>query len=87
MTSWTRSVTGFYSNTRRAIPDKLWTDHENPVPGCLAVDFAITLGENGEYEPQLIELQGFPSLYGYQTYLAGKYRKYFDVDRGYSEFF
>lgn len=77
----------FISQTRRAIPDKLWVDHENPVPGCLAVDFAITLGENGEYEPQLIELQGFPSLYGYQTYLAGKFRKHFDVDRGYSEFF
>ncbi|WP_367913002.1 hypothetical protein [Leadbetterella sp. DM7] len=73
--------------TRRAIPENLWVDHENPVPGCLAVDFAITQGENGEYEPQLIELQGFPSLYAYQAYLAGKFRKFFDVDRGYSEFF
>lgn len=77
----------FMERTRRAIPENLWIDHENPVPGCLAIDFAITQGENGEYEPQLIELQGFPSLFAYQTYLAGKFRKYFDVDRGYSEFF
>lgn len=77
----------YLSQTRRAIPEHLWVDHENPVPGCLAVDFAITLGEDGEYEPQLIELQGFPSLFGYQSYLAGKFRKFFDADRGYSEFF
>ncbi len=77
----------YLSRTQRAIPTNRWVEHENPVPGCLAVDFAITLGENGEYEPQLIELQGFPSLFGYQSYLAGKFRKFFDVDRGYSEFF
>lgn len=77
----------FISKTDRAIPENLFVEGENPVPGCLAVDFAITLSENGEYEPQLIELQGFPSLFAYQTYLAGKFRKHFDIDRGYSEFF
>lgn len=33
------------------------------------VDFAITQ-ENGKYVPKLIELQGFPSLFGYQALLA-----------------
>ncbi len=77
----------YLSRTDRAIPTNMWVENENPVPGCLAVDFAITLGESGEYEPQLIELQGFPSLFAYQSYLAGKFRKFFDADRGYSEFF
>lgn len=77
----------YHEKTNRAIPENLYTEGENPVPGCLAIDFAVTLGQNGEYEPQLIELQGFPSLFAYQTYLAGKFRKYFDIDRGYSEFF
>lgn len=77
----------FISKTDRAIPENLFVENENPVPNCLAIDFAVTLDETGNYSPQLIELQGFPSLFAYQTYLAGKYRKHFDVGRQYSEFF
>jgi hypothetical protein len=77
----------FIAKTERSIPEHLFTEGENAVPGCLAIDFAITIDKKGEYAPQLIELQGFPSLFGYQTYLAGKFRKHFDIDRGYTEFF
>jgi D-beta-D-heptose 7-phosphate kinase/D-beta-D-heptose 1-phosphate adenosyltransferase len=41
---------------------------------ALAIDFAICKDENGELSPQLIELQGFPSLYYFQTILAGIYK-------------
>jgi hypothetical protein len=36
----------------------------------LTVDFAMTEGANGTIEPKLIEMQGFPSLMGFQLYFA-----------------
>jgi hypothetical protein len=77
----------FIAKTERAIPANRRVGNESPRPSCLAVDFAVTLDQHGKYEPQLIELQGFPSLFAYQSYLAGKYKKHFDVDRNFSAFF
>lgn len=45
----------------------------------LQVDFGICLDENGELIPQLIEVQGFPSLYFFQDLLARAYQKYFEI--------
>jgi hypothetical protein len=45
----------------------------------LQMDFGITLNEDGELHPYLIELQGFPSLYLFQVELAEAYKKHFDV--------
>ncbi|MEM9887598.1 MAG: hypothetical protein AAF849_17010 [Bacteroidota bacterium] len=45
----------------------------------LQMDFGICADENGRLTPQLIEAQGFPSLYFYQYIIANLYRKYFDV--------
>src|SRR5262249_43923416 len=39
---------------------------ERPVFAC--TDFAVVRGENGRLVPRLIELQGFPSLYAFQTF-------------------
>jgi hypothetical protein len=77
----------FVAKTNRAIPEAHLVPNENPHPNCLAIDFAITQNQSGEFEPQLIELQGFPSLYAYQSYLSSKYKKHFDIQKGYSEFF
>lgn len=45
----------------------------------LQMDFGITVDENGELFPQLIELQGFPSLYFFQDQLVKAYKKNFDI--------
>jgi hypothetical protein len=37
------------------------------------VDFGLVRGRNGELEPKLVELQAFPSLYGYQPLSAHTY--------------
>lgn len=58
---------------------------ENFVPGetdhttFLCVDFGICQDENGALIPQLIEIQGFPSLYFYQDLCANAYRKHFGI--------
>lgn len=45
----------------------------------LQMDFGICLDENGDFIPQLIEVQGFPSLYFYQEAAAQAYNKFFDL--------
>jgi hypothetical protein len=54
----------------------------------LAVDFAVCRDpSNGEFIPQLIELQGFPSLYGFQPYLATLFRTFYPIPDGLSHLF
>ncbi len=45
--------------------------NEAPRPLFSVVDFAVCKNDAGAFVPKLIELQGFPSLYGYQ-YVFGK---------------
>ncbi|MDX1671239.1 MAG: hypothetical protein R3211_02795 [Balneolaceae bacterium] len=45
----------------------------------LQMDFGVCENEKAEPEPQLIELQGFPSLYFFQDQLAKAYRRNFDI--------
>lgn len=52
---------------------------ENDHTEFLQMDFGITVDEKGEFFPQLIELQGFPSLYFFQVKLAEAYKKHFAI--------
>jgi hypothetical protein len=58
----------FARHAQTAIPPGLEVRDETPHPIFLQVDFAIC-EENGRLTPRLIELQGFPSLYGFQIFL------------------
>lgn len=77
----------FKQKTERAIPENQNVPNEDAHPSFLAIDFAICKDETGELSPQLIELQGFPSLFGYQWYLGQKYRKFFYDPRNFSQYF
>ena len=59
------------------------TDHTT----FLQMDFGICRDENGQLYPQLIEVQGFPSLYFFQDLLAGAFRKHFDYPETYTHLF
>ncbi|ODS81711.1 MAG: hypothetical protein ABS46_10745 [Cytophagaceae bacterium SCN 52-12] len=65
----------FLARTDRAIPPDQRVPGENRHTSFFAVDFAICRGASGELEPRLIELQGFPSVFGYQLYLSRLYQK------------
>ncbi|MBK9014339.1 MAG: hypothetical protein IPM82_09735 [Saprospiraceae bacterium] len=45
----------------------------------LVIDFGICQDADGHISPQLIEIQGFPSLFFYQDLCARSYRKHFDI--------
>ena len=55
------------------VPAQYNVANESPRPMFLQVDFGLVRNANGELEPKLVELQAFPSLYGYQPLLAKQY--------------
>src|SRR6266571_1448893 len=57
-----------------AIPEGLEVPNESAHPEFLIVDLAIG-AENSRLVPRLIELQAFPSLFGFQLLLLGCMRK------------
>jgi hypothetical protein len=55
---------------------------ESPRPMFLQVDFGLVGDARGELKPKLVELQAFPSLYGYQPVLARQYIESYGLDEG-----
>lgn len=51
---------------QKAIPENCKVPNDTKQPHFFTIDFGICKSENGEIEPQLIELQAFPSLYAFQ---------------------
>ncbi len=76
----------FKSLTRNAIPAGLQVPGENKYSHFLAFDFGICINDAGAYEPQLIEMQGFPTLFGYEVLLDDVFRRHFPVPDGFSSY-
>lgn len=77
----------FKQLTERAIPEKWRVANENDHPHFIALDFGVCKDEKGDIVPKLIELQGFPSLYGFQSFLGDTYRDVFDITDDWSVYF
>ena len=60
----------FARHTAGAIPSGLEVPNETAHPNFLVVDFGICT-EGANLTPRLIELQAFPSLFGFQLLLLG----------------
>ncbi len=69
----------FRKYSEAALPAGLAVPNEDEHPALLAIDFAIFKDDEGNFIPQLIELQGFASLYCYQELLNKAMRKHFDI--------
>lgn len=76
----------FKSHNQTAIPKNSFVPGETSHPVFLQLDFGI-VEKDGELTPQLIELQGFPSLYAYQAFLDQKNREFFEIPGGYTAYF
>ncbi len=63
-----------------AIPDTYRVPNDNPRPNFMTVDFGLVRNEVGELEPKLVELQAFPSIFGYQDVLCEEYRRLYGLD-------
>jgi hypothetical protein len=58
----------FKSITETSIPNFLSIPGENEFSEMMVFDFGICKNKNGDYEPQLIEIQGFPSLFCFEYF-------------------
>ncbi|WP_412467148.1 hypothetical protein [Pedobacter sp. KLB.chiD] len=70
----------FKTLTQKAIPSEWNVPNENQQPHFLTFDFGICKNQDGELMPMLIEMQGFPSLYGFQHHLAKTFKSSFGID-------
>jgi hypothetical protein len=77
----------FKALTDRAIPKGENVPRENNHSHFIAFDFGICQNAEGEYEPQLIEMQGFPTLFGFQVYYPEVLERHFPIPEGYSNYF
>lgn len=75
---------GFKELTKNAIPAGVKVPGENGHSHFIAFDFGICINEAGEYEPQLIEMQGFPSLFAYEVLIDDIFRKKHEVPNNFS---
>ena len=72
--------------SERAIPAKLRVPNEDEQPQFLAFDFGVCTGAGGEPEPQLIEMQAFPSLFAWHTLLPEVHRQVFGWPENFSPY-
>jgi hypothetical protein len=68
----------FARHAQNAIPKGLEVPNESAHPNFLVVDFGIC-ADGGRLVPRLIELQAFPSLFGFQLLLLHCIRKAYPV--------
>jgi len=77
---------GFLEKSEAAIPDEQRVPNDDRYPEVIAFDFGICENEDGTLSPQLIEMQGFPSLLCYQILQSEKLEKHFDIPANYSSY-
>jgi hypothetical protein len=76
----------FSAKTTHAIPKGMNIPGENALPECIVIDFAIAEGPGGTIQPQLIELQGFPSLFAFELLQAQALEKVYHLPENFSPF-
>ena len=76
----------FKQLTANAVPENLRVPNENDHSHFIAFDFGICENSNGELEPQLIEMQGFPTLFAYQVFDDEVTRRHFDIPVNYDSY-
>ncbi len=76
-----------WTRLRDAIPPQLHVPNEDPHPQFLQIDFAICEDQNGNPLPQLIELQGFPTVFAFQALLDEKLRQHYPIPADLKSYF
>ncbi|HET9057586.1 MAG TPA: hypothetical protein VFN30_12140 [Chitinophagaceae bacterium] len=72
--------------TQKAIPDNDYVPNETNHAHMIAFDFGICINKKNEWEPQLIEMQGFPTLFGFQAYYPEIIKKHFSIPDSFSHY-
>lgn len=76
----------FMNITSAAIPQTDKVGGKYGFPQMIAFDFGICVNNESGHEPQLIEMQGFPSLYAFQVIYPEVLKNHFDIPTVYSHY-
>ena len=76
----------FKTLTERSIPDDVRVPGDEGHAQCMVFDFGICENAAGAYEPQLIEMQGFPTLFAFQAFQSEIAAAYSDLPPSYSSY-
>ena len=76
----------FIKFTETSIPKHERVPNENGFPHMIAFDFGVCINDSGILEPQLIEMQGFPTLFGFQVYYPEVLRRHFDIPSNFTHY-
>ena len=76
----------FITLTDRSIPDDVKVPGDEGHAECMVFDFGICENAAGECEPQLIEMQGFPTLFAFQTFQSEIAEEYAELPAKYSSY-
>lgn len=68
------------ADARNAIPAGYRVANETSHPNFLTADFALVRDVDGALVPRLVEIQAFPSVFGYQVELCGAYRDAYQLN-------
>lgn len=76
----------FIQLTNRGIPNNVKVPGENKHTDFLVFDFGICENDKGELEPQLIEMQGFPTLFAFQVFHSQLTAEYANLPSNFSAY-
>jgi hypothetical protein len=76
----------YRQQSERAIPLHLRVPNEDSHPHFIAFDFGVCTNNKGELEPQLIEMQGFPTMFAWQVVQPETHRRHFEWPEDFSVF-
>lgn len=71
----------YMQDSEAAIPAEYRVPGEYAHPHFMTVDFGLVRNPAGDLEPKLVEMQAFPSVFGYQLVLSQAYKEVYDLDR------
>jgi hypothetical protein len=81
LTSQLLGNTRYMQESDAAIPAEWNVPGQDARPQFMTVDFGLVRNAAGELQPKLVEMQAFPSLYGYQPLLAKTYIDVYGLDK------
>lgn len=81
------SSSGFRELTEAAIPSSLRVSGPEPPCTFITLDYALSTDPEGQPVARLIELQGFPTLFFFQSLLGDAYRELAGLPESWSPYF
>lgn len=66
---------------RKAIPAGYDVANQTPHPHFLTADFALVRDAAGALKPRLVEIQAFPSVFGFQAELCAAHRQVYELSQ------